>query len=358
MLELWGESEAEVIEFLKLVNFHVDNIFVAKRGIGNNYLQGRYFVFDQIRGATTETEIMSPKQIQDLVQWCSSDMYISKNGEPMLAVETTYHTLVYNNIAQRIPRQIRAAMLGVPNVIFQKIDRSGSTDLISWYMKAFEKASKIFGTNCLVIAFDGSDYAVKARNLMILCSSSFENRNTFDDLSKSILADMKIYSDFYDEKSLVAGKAGKGRRWLKVDDSTVTIFIGVKRNCGDICGTKKCITDSDRAFERKKIKEEKTRGLRKKGCVWLTKGTGGMDPYPGLVKMAEMLFCYDEAGKKVKRLRVVFKNLPEDFWWFEKYPDEIYYKIVKEFADEIVYYNSPLKRKQVTTLAGSLEKFF
>ena len=53
--------------------------------------------------------------------------------------------------------------------------------------------------------------------------------------------------------------------------------------------------------------------------------------------MSELLFCYDDQGSRTKNLTTYFRNLPRDFWWFNENEDELYYRLVKEFSDEVFY---------------------
>ena len=77
--------------------------------------------------------------------------------------------------------------------------------------------------------------------------------------------------------------------------------------------------------------------------MWKTKGTGGLDPYPGLVAMADFLFCRTGPNKtdRKKSLTVKFRNIKKDFWWFKKYPTELYLQMLIDpeyrIADTVEY---------------------
>lgn len=77
--------------------------------------------------------------------------------------------------------------------------------------------------------------------------------------------------------------------------------------------------------------------------MWKTKGTGGLDPYPGLVLLADLLLCRSGPKKsdRNRRLVVEFRYIREDFWWFQKFPQELYLQLLideeKRIADEVVF---------------------
>ncbi len=306
MLIIWGETEGEIQDFLELTKNEIkfDKAYIGKKGVGNNYLNGKYYIYDLLAHAATDVVIEAPARITALVQWCSPDIILSEDEKPLLSIETTYHTLTYNNIAQRIPRQIKSAKEGNENVIFQKIETGNLNDLVYWFVKTFEKATEIYKTSSMVLLATEDNFESKRQTLIDLCKSAIKKDVQFTKICKEILDDMNKIAQSYTETSILMNKrGGKFRKWLKIDDNDAYVYIGVKPE----------------------------------GAGWETKGTGLMDPYPGLVKMVEILFCYNNNGKKIRRLTTVFTELPRNFWWFEKHPDEIYYKMIKEFSDEVKY---------------------
>lgn len=342
---VWAESEAEIEDYISLVGdyaeFGIEQAYIAKRSrgmrdVGSMYTEGKYYPFNIELNATLDSTITAPQFVTDLVQWCSPDIILSTEKEALVSVETTYHELTYNNIAQRIPRQIRGACLGVPSVIFQKVDYS-SKPLINWFVETFLKATRVYDTPCLAILFDEKDFADAKDLLVHLVNSSVVHKKEFQSTVDSIIKRMEQIGKDYDERTVLFEKRGiKKRKWIKVDNDSVTVSIGVRDNCA-LTGIPGYGCQGDDASKAAFREQLRYRGIGEKGCVWLSKGTGGMDPYPGLVKMAEILFCYDQNGKRTKRLISRFSCLPEDFWWFEKFPNEIYYKLVKEFSDEVQY---------------------
>lgn len=343
---IWAESEAEALEFFSLfksdMDFIVEKIYVAKRSsgkrdVGHKYRQGEYFVYDHESRKVEDNSITAPDSITELVQWCSQDIIITDNSfKPILVIETTYHILTYNNIAQRIPRIVRGSSKSVPTVIFQKIDKKAS-DLISWFTKSLSNAEEIYGTACLALMFDDYDFE-EARLLLIALLNKLVNGLPVKTEISKIHSMMDFYNKQYDEGILINGKKGKGRTWLKVNENTVKVIIGVRDNCA-LSKIKNYGCQGNHKDQVDFRKNLKYRSLGAKGCVWLSKGTGGMDPYPGLIKMSELLFCYKE-GKKVKKLEVEFSKLPADFWWFKKNENEIYYYLVNLFADKVTYADS------------------
>lgn len=298
---LWAESEAEAREFIDLVGdkaeYSIRRAYVAKksagkRDVGFKYQDGVYFPYDLRIGATLAESIVAPRFVTDLVQWCTPDVILSSESKALIAVETTYHILTFNNVAQRIPHQVRSASLGVPSVIFQKVDYSLTTEL-TWFAKTFVKATKIYGTPCLALMFDEPGYSKARDQLIDLVNSAVKESKEFDSVAELILKRMEEIASLFDVESLLHTKRNRPRAWLKQDKRTVTVSIGVKDNCAltGIPGYGCQGDDKTKAAFRKNLK---SRGPDVKGCMWLSKGTGGMDPYSGLVKMAEILLCLDD----------------------------------------------------------------
>jgi hypothetical protein len=341
---IWAESEAEARDFIDLLGndlkLKVTGTFVAKkskgkRDVGYRYTEGVYFPFNTLINATSDNPIIAPGFITELVQWCSPDIILSTPTAPILCLETTFHTLTFNNVAQRIPRVVRGSFMKVPSVIFQKVDYSFGVGL-TWFIKTFLNASKISDHPCMAIVFNDEQYEDARTNLINLVDNACNHQEKLDRLTNSIMASMENLTKDYSERTLLYSQNGRRRNWLEVDNRCVIVHIGVRDNCAltGIPGYG-CQGDvSSRADFRKALG---SRGLGEKGCVWLSKGTGGMDPYPGLVKMSELLLCYDEKRNRSKKLISRFDCLPADFWWFEHNPNEIYYGLIKEFSDEVQY---------------------
>lgn len=308
---VWAESSAEIEDFIVLLKkearFNIKSVFVAKRGIGNNYLAGTYFPYDLKLKACLAKEAKAPKFIVDLVQWCSPDIIIADDKQAFLSIETTYHTLTYNNIAQRIPRQVRSSIKSVPNVIFQKIENRNIETTKIWFCKSFMSTDYIYKIPSLAILFTEKDFDNKRKQLVKLCNVMINGEDS-KEIVNQIKTDMEFFASKYDPKSVLYTKKGDLRNWIRDKKDKVIVIIGVKPE----------------------------------GTGWKTKGTGLMDPYPGLVKMSELLFCFNVNGKRTKKLWTYFKFLPRDFWWFEKFPNELYYSIIKEFSNK-VYYKGELK---------------
>jgi len=286
--------------FLTLIedelNFNIGNVYEAKGG--NEYRAGKYYPYDLSTGMRNDKHTITvPDNVQDILQWGCPDVIIASGESPILSIETTSHKLRWNNVAQRVPRQLRAAKLGVPNVIFQRVDSYESDDpWINWFCEIFRKATKIHGTSSLAIPYVESDREKKAKQLAGLCNyfaTGYEEETLCE-----VQEEMEKYTTEYDEETLLKGKSGDPRSFVDKSDH-VTCTIGVKPD----------------------------------GSGWDTKGTGNLDPYPGLVKMIEILCCYE--GKRKKRKLVThFSNLPEDFPWFRE-RSSLYLDLIEEFSDEI-----------------------
>jgi len=303
---IWAESSAEIEDFIELLTseseFKIKEVFVAKRGVGNNYLKGVYYPYDLDRKGCLEKEIKAPNFIIKIVQWCSPDIIVSDNKGVLVSIETTYHILTYNNIAQRIPRQIKSAEEGIPNIIFQKIQNTNKDNIKAWFTKTFIKSWEIFNVPSIALVFTEQQFPEARKRLTKLVNSfvnkQYDNREIRE--SKELMLE---YSSVYSKDSVLFTKKGMNRNWIREYKDRIIVIPGVNPD----------------------------------GTGWKTKGTGLIDPYPGLVKMSEILLCYNDQNKKDKKLITFFINLPRNFWWFVKYPDEIYYKIIKEFSDDVFY---------------------
>lgn len=340
---IWAESEAEAQEFLLFVGtnaeFSITKIYVAKksggkRDVGHLYLKGIYFPYDIEKKAVINSPIKAPVFIVDLVQWCSPDIIISTKKHALICLELTFHILTFNNIAQRIPRMVRGSSLGIPSVIFQKVDYRMET-INSWFVKTFAKATKIYKTPCLALLFSDDEYG-DARKMLVRSVNKIVNNPSDKDAFEAIEKKMAPLEGLFDENTILVGKNGNNRKWIEVDSKNVIVSIGVRDNCA-LKGIEGFGCQGDDASKIAFRKQLKNRPLGTKGCVWLSKGTGGMDPYPGLVKMSEILFCFDNSGNRTKKLICKFSNLPKNFWWFKKNTEEIYFKLVNSFSDEVRY---------------------
>jgi hypothetical protein len=236
---IWAESEAEALEFMGLfeadMNFIVSKIYIAKRSsgkrdVGHKYRNGEYFSYDISTRKVSGEPSVAPDSVTEIVQWCSQDIIVTDTQfKPILIIETTYHILTYNNVAQRIPRIVRGSSLGVPSVIFQKVDKS-STTLISWFTKALSNAEEIYKTECLALIFDDDDFE-EAKKLLITLLNNLVNSKKAPVEIKKIHDIMDEFNKNYDEKVLINGKRGAGRKWLKFEKDKMRVIIGVRDNC-------------------------------------------------------------------------------------------------------------------------------
>lgn len=338
--EIWVENIAElkffIHEFLRGgQRFNIQGLFVAKGGIGRRYLSGKYREYSHVEEDVLDTRVTAPAEVVDLVQWCCPDIIFTKNGRPIFSLEITFHEPTWNNVAQRLPRLARAAACGVPSIIFHKC--SPENPYKSWVAEQYRKVSQLYKVYSLPLFFCDADYEKKKSQLVNICNDVVEQTASFPATMKKLLQEVTAIAKAFSQDNLEFDSRGLRRRWLpRITNDLVEVRISVQQQCGfNVCGRKRCRTASSRAKMTRKIRARNRR--TEHGCMWLTKGTGGLDPYPGLVKLVDMLCCYTESGKKIKSLLVNFAELPEDFWWFEKHPNSLYYRLIKEFADEIVY---------------------
>ena len=165
-LTLWAESPEEARTFLARMRrsgheLQIRDVFVAKRSPRmrtNRYIDGRYFTAPAEYFLTTgdddidvfNTTVPAPARIQDLVQWCTCDVMLSRGATPIVVVEDTTH-IVRMNLYQRVPRLARAAMLGVPSVVLQgtvglEFRLRGDRWALYRYLQAFSAIARIYPT--------------------------------------------------------------------------------------------------------------------------------------------------------------------------------------------------------------------
>jgi hypothetical protein len=257
-------------------------------------------------------KFLAPSSIAKMSEWQHQDFIIANRYDPMFVVEVTEHTLTYNNIAQRLPRLVLPASYGVPSAIFQKIGPASKDKYKGWFLKALCKSTEIFKKPCTAILYD-DDTRVAGEKLLaeltcqlinFICFNDKSSLKTFDEhLARISEQNQAMAERWYDHDSLLSSS------WLDVDSNRVKVLIKVKAE------------DS----------------------MWQTKGTGGLDPYPGLVLLADLLLCRTGPSKsdRERKLVVVFEHLTEDFWWFKQFPTELYLQLLidpqKRIADEVVF---------------------
>lgn len=341
-VEIWAEAISELLYFIETIIrkkqlFIMENLLVAKgaQGIGSNYLTGKYREYSSVENDVLENVVDAPGAVTDLVQWCCPDVIITKDRNPVLSLEFTYHEPTWNNVAQRLPRLVRAAACDVPSIIFQKCDKNNPKK--SWVAEVYRKLSQIYGVYSLPIFFSDEDFEKKRSQLLKLSNELIEGKNDFKEVMKDIYDETLDISANFSQDEFEFDRKGLRRKWLpRITHNMVEVHISVKQQCGPgVCATEKCTNDFERMQTKKKIRTRDRKTER--GCMWLTKGTGGLDPYPGLIKLSEILCCYNNDGQRIKTLLTKFRELSEDFWWFKKFPESLYYRLIKEFSDEILY---------------------
>jgi len=325
-LTLWFDSAKEGKDFANLLMRNRDHFTCAGANLGNildsslkyvkhktDYRKGVYWpLVDIHKMRVLDSKIIAPHSITELSQWQHHDFVIAKNQDPMFAVEVTEHILTWNNVAQRLPRMVLSASNTVPSAILQKFNEKTTDKHKGWFLQAFSKSSEIFKTPCVALMFKEDNREDQAKVLSDLscdlleyiCYDSTEALKRMNEHLWSIAEDnQKVANKLYAANPLLPCK------WLTITPEEVRVFIGV----------------------------------RPEDSMWNTKGTGGLDPYPGLVLLADMLLCRTGPKRtdRSRKLVVEFKNLKRDFWWFAKYPDELYLQLLidkdKRIADEVVF---------------------
>tara|TARA_Y100000590_G_C15732891_1_gene1017651 strand:+ start:141 stop:1217 length:1077 start_codon:yes stop_codon:yes gene_type:complete len=309
-IQFWYDSVKEAKDCMELLNEsrsekkdHVMEIFenslqFSKHKTG--YRNGKYWQIENItRMSTFDDIIRSSVQIIEVIKWQHQDFIISYDGIPKLTIETTEHQITWNNVAQRMPRLIQSVNCGTPTIIFQRIGERTTEQNLGWYLQTLVNATNIYKIPCVGILFDDNsrdEAEKKLSNIMIelldyLSTNNQESRKKFEELLWEVHKENKEKAEkFYKSDKLL--RSG----WLEITDKEVKVIPGVKPSA----------------------------------TMWKTKGTGGLDPYPGLVVMADILLCRTGPSKNDRRksLTVKFRHIKEDFWWFKKYPTELYLQML------------------------------
>jgi len=325
-LTLWFDSAKEAQEFSRVLMLNDE--YFRSRGVNSEtildrtqkyvkhktkYREGLYWPLMDIESmATLNRTVKAPAHITKMSEWQHQDHILANQHKTLLVIETTEHALTYNNVAQRIPRLVRPVFYGIPSIILQKVNENSKDKYKGWFLQTLCKSTEIFGTPSVAMLYDeNTRHEVEQRLSKIISRLveyvCFDDRNSLKEFEKSLARlteqNMELARRWYDQDALISSS------WIKVEPDQVQVIIGVK--------------------------PEKS--------MWDTKGTGGLDPYPGLVLMADLLLCRTGPNKKdrKRKLVAVFKHLPEDFWWFEKYPNELYLQLLIDkklrIADEVVF---------------------
>lgn len=317
-VRLYTDSESDVEEFFQLfgefLNFSIDRAYYSKSN--QEYIDGIFYSYDMSRKASTGEEINAPDSVTSLVQWTMPDIILTRDGDPIISVEITHQQIRGINVAQRIPRQIKAAREGVPNFLFQKIGDDTEPHQVTWMCKTFTKATKIYNTPSLPVFFkdpdDTTSVSVPHRNerrkviaQMLNRAASKRNESPFTVLP-DIWSEVLSYADQFDRDTIThtLHQSPRKRKWIRIYDDELLYINNSSKDA--------------KSFENK--------------------GSGNWDPYPGLVKMIDILFCMNERGEKKRKLITYLRNIPKDFWWFEE-RSSIYYDLIELFSDEIYFAN-------------------
>jgi hypothetical protein len=316
-LVLWAESPEEARTFLLRAGSDphfpaIQKIFVAKRSPtvrGNRYIHGEYWptsndgAVDVYRSA-----VAAPRKIVELVQWCTGDVMLSRGETPIVVLEDTTH-IVRMNLFQRFPRLARASSLGVPSAVFQgtrglDLSKRGDVWALHRYLAAFRALSLIHPNS---------------PTLPIWYSPNQPRQEL--DAERELIAYVRqlIEGHFDDAKQIVD---------TRLDQVTQLLDPGV--NGAPVPD----VPSIDHTSEKDVVVKI---GAKPDVKSWREKGSGQMDPYLGMIVAAKYLYCFDAAGRQVRRLRVDFTYLPPDFWFFKDgaAATALYKRLPMTFPDEV-----------------------
>ncbi len=310
-ITVWAESSGEAEQFLKRIarsglTFRIDEIYVAKtsgKSRANTYRGGQYHKYDIAQQACLDDMVKAPQSVIDAVQWCSCDLMIAVDDVVRLCIEDTTH-LQGNNLFQRIPRLAKASMLGIPSIIFQgtrnlNLSQRGMRWAMKRYLNALLVINDIYKTWCIALLYHNDQEELsKEKRLIGICNEVVMGSGAL--IPQEIQQVIQTMRNFAHAE---LGSATPPITCIQVGSNEVRVMIGVR---------------PDRPS-------------------WTTKGSGQMDTYLGLICAAKLLYCYDANGKQVKELNVVFKYLPNGFWWFRDKNKSLYNTVPKEIADNLIF---------------------
>jgi hypothetical protein len=314
--EAWCDTEHDA-DFAKKLHDDLNKVYFRVKGV-----DGEYHI------PNSDTRIKSHPKLIELCEYQHPDIIITFEGVPFLSIEITNATPFSGaNPVQRLPRAVKAAEMGIPNIELAPWI-SNPTPATARGVEARLHIMDIYKVPSLSILFEWNNYSSfmeqfnfrKLRihkNIEILKSECLEVAKKYLALDKKIIADMKQFC----KKSYGDNERTFNKVEIKEDYIKVNIDVTGKRRYEDT----------------------------KTG--WETKGTGLLDPYPGYILAYDFLLC--RTGPKIsdrkKKIVVHFRMLPRTVksqkenpatWWImraKKSKGYIYWNLLEKFSNAIIF---------------------
>lgn len=323
MATLWAESVDEADEMLEIIEnsqytIEFEEIYVAKRHgrhRTNDYLAGRYYRYHPGIGLRESdvSENVAPAEVIQAVQWTSMDIYITVEEQLVFSAEVTTQ-LEGNNLFQRLPRAAMACSTGSVVVTLQG---SGSTPNEMMLQRLFTAHDRLH-SSChaipegvdeyrpsVVLFYTDEESRVEATDLYVSLIAACVNRQegAISSILEQCISRMAPYIISHPFPTYNDADSKAGIRCFDVNEENVTINIKANPN----------------------VKS------------WRDKGTGNMDPYPGLIYAAALLHAYDGDGNKIRNVIANFERLPRGFWWLQETNGSLYRILPSLFCDEWIF---------------------
>lgn len=345
--ELWIESEGEVAllgGYVDLRRFHGINVGKVgqRRDVGDNYLNGTFYIYDvNARGIIPGRTRLAGARITELVQFGMPDIIVADGTTPLVAIELTSHKPTFNNLFQRFPKLYKPSACGIPSYIFQ-LHEQGSGEDESKILAAADAAQRLTHTPCVVYFYLDEDWdATQVAISQLIDAYLNQDEAWIEDFNEECARrNAPILAEFDIDRF--------GGRFFERLPDRVIAHIRVKRNCdyvpGIECGINHCQNANEQAQVAREIRARthlaNLNGGVPVNCVWISKGTGGLDPYPGYLLAGKMLLC-ERPGRPALPLIATFERVPRDFWWWRAAATRLNNRMLAEIADEIRYEGEP-----------------
>jgi len=341
---IWIESEGEAAQISRFVDLRrFSTIAIGKSGgrrdVGDGYFWGKFRIYDMSSRQVTDQIVDAGHQLTELVQFGIPDIVVSRGLEPLAAIELTSHKPTYNNLYQRFPKLVRPSQCGIPSYIFQLHDEGTVPAGKSALIKAAHRAQQMSSTPCIVYLYSDAEAEDVKERISALIEAYISNDGAaIDAFHERARRRSAPFLKTFDIRYF-------GGKTFEVHDDRVVANMRVVRNCdaipGIFCGVNHC----ENAAAQLRTATEIRAGTHLKSenggtlvkCVWITKGTGGLDPYPGYLLAGKLLLCTDETGRQVKPLIARFEKIPRDFWWWKSAESRLNNRLIDEIADSVCY---------------------
>lgn len=234
---------------------------------------------------------------------------LSAGGDPICVFEDTTH-IVRMNVYQRIPRLVRACIMGTPAIVLQgtrglDFRMRGDCWAMHRYMRAFAAISRRY-PNSAALPFmyipseKDSEPSAECQAFAYIKALVAQDREGIVSIRERIRNAVEEI-----ERSGFLGQVAPHIPSIVVNQTEVFVNVGARP-------------------------EKKS---------WREKGSGQMDPYIGLIAAAKYIYCFDDAGAQVRQMIVRFTHLPSDFWWFRGWRESrsLYKTLAFEIADEVQF---------------------